>query len=153
MQDILRTIKFLNTKLYYKIQHIYFLEKSKTLKSYLKRINKSKIILDINQIEKKETFILANGFFDAIPVNQYIKIGKFWHERKVYLDDKSKFSFIISKSPVTKKIPFPPSTIQNIDSAMMEYMLETLSIFTSTNKGWSKVPVLWSSADRAFQSK
>ena len=53
----------------------------------------------------------------------------------------------------TKKIPFPPSTIQNIDSAMMEYMLETLSIFTSTNKGWSKVPVLWSSAERAFQSK
>ena len=35
----------------------------------------------------------------------------------------------------------------------MEYMLETLSIFTSTNKGWSKVPVLWSSAERAFQSK
>ena len=85
IQDILRTIKSLNTKLYNKIQHIYFLEKSKTLKSYLKRINKSKIILDINQIEKKETFILANEFFDAIPVNQYIKIGKFWHERRVYL--------------------------------------------------------------------
>jgi len=53
----------------------------------------------------------------------------------------------------TKKIPFPPSTIQNVDSAMLVYMLETMSIFTSTNKGWSKVPVIWSSAERAFQSK
>ena len=107
IQDILRTIKALDNKLYNKVQHIYFLEKSKVLKSYLKRINKSKIISDINQIEKKETFVLANEFFDAIPVNQYIKVGKFWHERRVYLDDRSKFSFIVSKSPVTKKIPFP----------------------------------------------
>ena len=107
IQDILRTIKNFDNKLYNKIQNIYFLEKSKALKSYLRKINKSKIILDINQIEKKETFVLANEFFDAIPVNQYIKIGKFWHQRRIYLDDKNNFSFIVSKSPVTKKIPFP----------------------------------------------
>ena len=99
--------RFEETKLFHKIQYIYFLEKSKALKSYLKSIKKSKIISDISQIEKKETFILANEFFDAIPINQYIKIGKFWHERRVYLDDNSKFSFIVSRSPVKKKIPFP----------------------------------------------
>ncbi len=107
IQDILRTMKSLDVKLYNKIQNIYFLEKSKTLKSYLRRINKAKVILDINQIEKKETFVLANEFFDAIPVNQYIKIGKLWHERRVYIDDLGKLSFIVSKSPVKQKIPFP----------------------------------------------
>ena len=107
IQDILRTIKSLDTKLYNKIQHIYFLEKSKALKNYQKKIAKSKVILDINQIENRETFVLANEFFDAIPINQYIKIGKFWHEKRIYLDDEDKFSFIISKSPVIKKLPFP----------------------------------------------
>ena len=107
IQDILRTIQSINTKLFHKIQYIYFLEKSKALKSYLKSIKKSKIISDISQIEKKETFILANEIFDAIPINQYIKIGKFWHEIRVYLYDNIKFSFIVSRSPVKKKIPFP----------------------------------------------
>ena len=134
IQDILRTIKSLNTKLYNKIQHIYFLEKSKTLKSYLKKINKSKIIFDINQIEKKETFILANEFFDAIPVNQYIKIGKFWHERRVCLDNKSKFSFIISKSPVTKKIPFPSTAKEGFVFEYSNYTVLLLSqIFKKIN--------------------
>ena len=134
IQDILRTIKSLNTKLYNKIQHIYFLEKSKTLRSYLKRINKSKIILDINQIEKKETFILANEFFDAIPVNQYIKIGKFWYERRVYLDDRNKFSFIMSKSPVTKKIPFPSTAKEGFVFEYSNYTSLLLSqIFEKIN--------------------
>ena len=107
IKDILRTIKTLDAELFNKIRHIYFLEKSKEFEVYQRKINKSKIILDINQIEKKETFILANEFFDAIPVNQYIKIDNFWHERRIYLDDKGKFSFTVSKSPVTKKLPFP----------------------------------------------
>ena len=134
IQDILRTIKSLNTKLYNKIQHIYFLEKSKTLKSYLKRINKSKIILDIKQIEKKETFILANEFFDAIPVNQYIKIGKCWHERRVCLDDRSKLSFIMSNSPVTKKIPFPSTAREGFVFEYSNYTCLLLSqIFEKIN--------------------
>ena len=107
MQDILRTIKSLNNKLYNKIKHIYFLEKSKTFKKFQNRIYKSKIISDISQIEKKETFILANEFFDAIPVNQYIKIGKLWYERRILIDEKNKFKFVVSKSSVKKKIPFP----------------------------------------------
>ena len=107
IQDILRTIKSLNISLYYKINNIYFLEKSKRLKSYQNKINKSKIILDINRIEKIPTFVLANEFFDAIPINQYIKIGQLWYERRIRLDERNRFSFIVSKSSVKKKIPFP----------------------------------------------
>ena len=107
VSDILRTIKYLDAKLYNKIKRIYFLEKSKELKKYQRKIYKSKIILDINQIEKKETFILANEFFDAVPVSQYIKFGNFWYEKRINLDEKRNFNFIISKYPVKKKLPFP----------------------------------------------
>ena len=97
IQDVLRTIKSLNIKLYNKIKNIYFLEKSEEMKNYLTKIYKSKIILDIGMIEKEETFILANEFFDAIPINQYIKIGKFWHERRIELDESNNFNFVIFK--------------------------------------------------------
>ena len=101
MQDILRTIKSLNIKLYNKIKFIYFLEKSKELKNYQRNISNSKVISDITEVEKKETFIMANEFFDAIPLNQYIKLVSFGM-KEVSLDDRNKFSFIMSKSPVKK---------------------------------------------------
>lgn len=118
MKDILRTMNYLNKKLFEKIDNIYFFEKSKKLMRLQKRIAKSKIILDINQIQKKETFILANEFFDAIPVNQYIKIGKNWHERRINTDHNNQLGFVISKYPVKKNIPFP---VSNKDGLIFEY--------------------------------
>ena len=50
---------------------------------------------------------MANEFFDAIPINQYIKISKYWYERRIQLDEKNKLSFVISKFPIKKKLPFP----------------------------------------------
>jgi len=50
------------------------------------------------------------------------------------------------------KLYFNPSTIETIDRAMMNYV-EKLKLFSETNKGWKKVPVIWASAERAFQSK
>ena len=107
IQDILRTIKSINYNLYSNIENIYFLEKSKEFKNYQKNIKKSKIISDIEVIENKEIFILANEFFDAIPVNQYIKIGKSWYEKRVSLDKRNQLSFSLSKSPIKKNLPFP----------------------------------------------
>ena len=107
MQDILRTIKSLNIKLYNKKKFIYFLEKSKELKNYQRNISNSKVISDITEVEKKETFIMANEFFDAIPLNQYVKMGKLWYEKRIHLDKKNKLNFILSEFPVQKKIPFP----------------------------------------------
>jgi len=55
--------------------------------------------------------------------------------------------------PDTKEIPIMPSTIETIDRAFYKWMDEELDIFSTTNKGWKKVPVIWSSAERAFQIK
>jgi hypothetical protein len=44
------------------------------------------------------------------------------------------------------------STIENIDGALFEF-INNMGIHTSTNKGFKKVPVLWTSAERAYQIK
>jgi hypothetical protein len=50
------------------------------------------------------------------------------------------------------KLNFTPSSIETIDAAFLEYV-EGLNIFCTTINGWEKVPVIWSSAERAYQIK
>ena len=46
-----------------------------------------------------------------------------------------------------------PSSIETIDRALFTWIREEMDVFCTTNKGWKKVPVLWSTAERAKQSK
>jgi len=46
-----------------------------------------------------------------------------------------------------------PSTLETIDAAFFEYVDQNFNIHCETNKGFAKVPVLWLSAERAFQIK
>lgn len=46
-----------------------------------------------------------------------------------------------------------PSTFESIDSAVLEWVNKTLNIFSTSNSGWKKVPVIWMTAERAFQIK
>ena len=50
-------------------------------------------------------------------------------------------------------IPFMPSSIETVDSALYEHINNIMNIHTTTNKGWKKVPVVWVSAERAFHTK
>lgn len=54
---------------------------------------------------------------------------------------------------IIKTIPFEPSSLETIDGAVMDYVNKRLDIFVQTNDGFSKVPVLWVTAERAFQVK
>lgn len=63
-------------------------------------------------------------------------------------DDKRKFD----KSQIREK-PFEESTIENIDGALLNYVDEELNLFATTNKGWSKVPVIWTTGERAYELK
>ena len=40
-----------------------------------------------------------------------------------------------------------PSTIENIDMALFEYIDNKLNLSCTTNKGFEKVPVIWVSAE------
>ena len=58
-----------------------------------------------------------------------------------------------SSSVPLKEISLMPSTIETIDYAIFDWLNETLDIFCTTNEGWSKVPIVWSMAERAHQVK
>jgi hypothetical protein len=53
----------------------------------------------------------------------------------------------------SKEIPIIPSTLETIDEAFFKHLDEELDIRTITNKGRKKVPIIWASAERAFQIK
>ncbi len=45
------------------------------------------------------------------------------------------------------------SHIEDFDYCVFNYVNEDLNIFCTTNEGWSKVPVIFSSPERSFSSK
>jgi len=46
-----------------------------------------------------------------------------------------------------------PSNLETIDFAFYDFINEEMAIKTETNKGWKKVPIIWSSPERAFFTK
>lgn len=54
---------------------------------------------------------------------------------------------------ILKEISMMPSTIETIDTAMFNYINETLNLHVQTNKGFIKVPVIWNSSERAYHIK
>jgi hypothetical protein len=51
------------------------------------------------------------------------------------------------------KMPLLPSTLEDIDFAMYDYVNETLNIQVSNHDAFVKVPVVWATAERVFQVK
>jgi len=56
-------------------------------------------------------------------------------------------------SKVVEEIHFMPSTLETIDRALFSFIDEKMNIYSTTNKGWKKTPVIWLSAERAHQIK
>ena len=52
-----------------------------------------------------------------------------------------------------KEFPLEPSTIENIDLAIYKWLDQELNLFTNTNNGFKKTPVVWVIGERAHQIK
>lgn len=52
-----------------------------------------------------------------------------------------------------REVTLMPSTIETIDMAIFNLINEGFDLHTTTNRGFKKVPVLWSTSERAFDSK
>ena len=84
-----------NFEIFRKSCEFYILEKSPKLMKIQKkknRIFKINWIDKLNKIKNFPTIIIANEFFDALPVKQYKKLGRVWYERYV-VKNKDKFEF------------------------------------------------------------
>jgi len=71
------------------------------------------------------------------------------NEHKQKMDYR--FTGVEDTSKIQEKI-LEPSTLETIDESMYNFVNE-LDILSTTNAGWKRVPVVWTSAERAFHIK
>ncbi|EJF81103.1 class I SAM-dependent methyltransferase [Bartonella doshiae] len=98
MDDILRTIQKLST-VAFNAAEVFLIEISKNLAkeqkkrllSYKKQIHS---VESFDQIPSKTLFLIANEFFDTLPINQYIKVKGEWKERRITINQDGNFIFI-----------------------------------------------------------
>ena len=90
MHQILKTIE--NFKIFKSSSNFFIYEKS----LYLKKIQKNKIkfknikwINKLNNISKFPSIFIANEFFDALPIKQFVKKNNFWYEKYIINKNKS----------------------------------------------------------------
>mgnify|MGYP001258816434 CR=1 FL=1 len=119
------------------------IEKSPTLIKIQKKKLKGdnvKWIDSINSLKKKPSIFVANEFFDAIPIKQFIKLNRNWFEIYVGKKNDNKpffFNKKIDMKKFEKKIKFEISYNQNFieySKVGLDY-LEKISKFIKKNKG------------------
>jgi SAM-dependent MidA family methyltransferase len=81
------------------------------------------------EVPKGPAIILANEFFDALPVNQAIKTERGWHERRIQIDSSDHLAFTAAPEP----IPFfqnllPPALRAARTGAIFEWRADTAAI-------------------------
>ncbi|MCP4951807.1 MAG: hypothetical protein GY922_08205 [Proteobacteria bacterium] len=76
-------------------------------------------------------------------------------QKQIENKEADKYDYIGDKEVADKlqEIEFPASTLETIDTAMLRFIDETLNLSVETNNGFEKVPVLWVTAERAYQIK
>jgi len=81
--------------------HIF--EKSTSLKKLQKKkfLKNVKWLNDLSKLKNFPTIFLANEFFDALPIKQFVKVDDGWYENFVLSNKSGKFS--LQKKKTTKK--------------------------------------------------
>tara|TARA_R100000808_G_C2150473_1_gene159207 strand:+ start:1336 stop:2280 length:945 start_codon:yes stop_codon:yes gene_type:complete len=76
-------------------------------------------------------------------------------EKEIRAQQKEPYDYIGDKEVADKlhEIEFPTSTLETIDGAMLRFIDDDLNLSVTTNRGFKKVPVLWVTAERAYQIK
>ncbi len=107
----------------------YLLEKSSVLKSTQKKkllgcnIN---WISDVTEIPRKPLVIIANEFFDSLPINQYLKVTSGWQERKIAIKDNNFYLTLDKRILRFKNNYFDTTPV----GGLIEYSFESVKIFS-----------------------
>ncbi len=98
--------------------NIKILEKSKLLKKAQKKIIKNKEVKwlkNLNELNNLPCVFIANEFFDALPIKQFLKMNNKWYERHVQFTKQKVPKFLdipCDIKKLEKKIKFTISTKQ-----------------------------------------
>ncbi len=69
--------------------------------------------------------IIANEFFDALPVNQAVKLDSGWYERQIEIDATGGFAFTVASEPLSEfEILLPPAVRAAPAGAVFEWRSE-----------------------------
>ena len=124
--------------------NIKILEKSKLLKKIQKKtINNHKIIWlnDLSELNNLPCIFIANEFFDALPIKQFIKKNNKWHERYVEFTNKLKLKYLdipFDIKKIEKKIKFKISSKQKFieySPLSLDYLIDITSKINLNNGG------------------
>lgn len=96
---------------------------------------------DIKSLPHKPILLVANEFFDALPIHQFIKRPDGWRERTVTMNQKQELVFGITEQS-TPQCAFAPKDYQALnDDALYEFcpqanvIIEALSKHIATHNG------------------
>jgi NADH dehydrogenase [ubiquinone] 1 alpha subcomplex assembly factor 7 len=73
-------------------------------------------------VPRGAAIIVANEFFDAIPINQAVKQNGGWHERRIAVDANGEFGFVVAPDPLPRfQSLLPPALRASPDGAVFEW--------------------------------
>lgn len=82
----------------------------------------------LNEVPAGPAIIVANEFFDALPINQAVKAEDGWHERRVALDDSGALVFEAAPEPMAHMAPLPQTVREAPTSAIFEWRSDTTAL-------------------------
>jgi len=78
-------------------------------------------VADLQSVPDLPLLVLANEFFDALPVHQFLRLADGWHERLVTLGPDGRFRFEAAAAavplPVEEQAPAPVGTVLELRPA------------------------------------
>jgi SAM-dependent MidA family methyltransferase len=76
----------------------------------------------LEEVPEGPAIIVANEFFDALPVNQAVKTERGWHERRIEVDAEGKFAFTVAPDPIPHfQMLMPPALRAAEPGAIFEW--------------------------------
>lgn len=132
IRDLLRTVKLVPD--FYKALTIELIEINQNFidhqKENLKDFDLSIMHYQtVENIAKKPAIIIANEFFDALPIKQYVKVKESWYERVFVIepgDNKIKFSKITINQQLQSYLL--KTHLEANDGAIFEESYESISV-------------------------
>jgi NADH dehydrogenase [ubiquinone] 1 alpha subcomplex assembly factor 7 len=128
MSDLLRVARKLPA--FYDALHIHLLDASPVLRTLQKKALEAfeKPLHwhdDLTSLPDGPVIIIANEFFDALPVRHFVKSHQGWHERQIGLDDNCHLCFGLAPDcDPSLKIEAPLNSIWEVSPARSQMMQE-----------------------------
>jgi NADH dehydrogenase [ubiquinone] 1 alpha subcomplex assembly factor 7 len=83
----------------------------------------------LDEVPKGPAIIVANEFFDALPVNQAVKTERGWHERQIEIDSVGNLAFTIARDPIPHFDMLLPSAVREApEQSIFEWRDDSLAM-------------------------